>query len=77
MQLLFLLRPRNVLLGLILPMTGVKMACQTHFLYVLLRISFFQSCMLNNQGPWSYGAGWRVEPHQQLHQDFLNIKFTI
>ena len=49
--------PRNVLLGLILPMTGVKMACQTHFLYLLLRLSFFQRSMLNTQGPGSYGAG--------------------
>ena len=58
----FLHRPRNVLLGLILPMTGVKMARQTHFLYLLLRLSFFQGSMLNTQGPGSHGAGWRVEP---------------
>ena len=63
--------PRNVLLGLILPMTGVKMACQTHFLYLLLRLSFFQSSMLNTQGPGSYGAGWRVEPPPTTSSGFF------
>ena len=32
------------------------------FFYLLLRLSFFQSSMLNTQGPGSYGAGWSIEP---------------
>ena len=55
------------------------MACQTHFLYLLLRLSFFQSSMLNNQGPWSYGTGWRVEPPPTTSSGFfqiLNLQFS-
>ena len=73
MQLLFLLKPRNVLLGLILSVTGVKMARQTHFLYLLLRLSFFQGSMLNTQGSGSYGAGWIVEPPPTTSPGFFLI----
>ena len=51
------------------------MARQTHFLYLLLRLSFFQSSMLNAQGPGSYGAGWRVEPLPTTSPGFfLNLQ---
>ena len=50
-----------------------KMARQTHFLYLLLRSSFFQSSTLNTQGPEGYGAGWRVEPPPTTSPGFFKI----